>query len=157
MLSFFDLMHFRLSPAPSCGFLKKSGQLISISFDQSEIAIILVYNSIQFGLVHQFSNLNPPQPRGALSPCKGPFFVFHTFVRFLMEYCETSVPIFLGTWCHTTVMTPLTICILMTTSESFGNSAMTIKNLHLFAIGRREKNIKYRKTLNLTKKKFKKS
>ena len=30
--------------------------------------MIQVYNFTQFGLIHQFPNLNPPQPRGATVP-----------------------------------------------------------------------------------------
>ena len=53
---------------------EKNSQQISISFEQSKLAIILEYFSKQFGHVPQFSNLNPLYGRG------DPFFTIYYLV-----------------------------------------------------------------------------
>ena len=57
-LSVFCFDAFQTTPSAIWWIFEKRGLPILISFAQSEIAVILVYNSIQFGHVYQFSNQN---------------------------------------------------------------------------------------------------
>ena len=107
---------FLTKPSTIWWIFEKRGPPILISFDQSEIAIILVYNSIQFVYVHQFSNLKPP-PSPGVPRLKSHWDASGQIIKYIQSYFTNSL-IFAYKWYPIKLIsTLLRICDAVTISK----------------------------------------